>query len=127
MAPLAIGYCLILLLFLGLPRRRANPALETDAVRTRRTASVLGLVHLAALIIPLVAVRAVVSPRAEIAMWVGLALTSRSIIAVLTVTSLTIIGYAYRLTEEERVLMSWMSERYRAYAARTKRLVPFVW
>lgn len=185
MTPLMIGYFLILLLFLGLPRRRANPALRTDAARTRRTGSVLGVVHLVALFLPLVAMWADVGPRAtigvawtgvasmcaglflqrwaqrslgasftlalqsaenqalcnhgpyrfirhpaylaQIAMWVGLALTGRNIIAALIVAGLAAGAYAYRLTEEERVLTANMGERYRAYTAQTKRLLPFIW
>ena len=185
MTPLMIGYFLILLLFLGLPRRRANPALRTDAASTRRTGSVLGVVHLVALFLPLVAMWADVGPRAtigvawmgvasmcaglflqrwaqrslgssftlalqsaedqaicshgpyrlirhpaylaQIAMWIGLALTSRNIVAAWIIAGLTAGAYAYRLTEEERVLIINMGERYRAYMSRTKRLLPFVW
>ena len=64
---------------------------------------------------------------AQIAMWVGLALTGRNIIAALIVAGLAAGAYAYRLTEEERVLTANMGERYRAYTAQTKRLLPFIW
>lgn len=36
-------------------------------------------------------------------------------------------GFAYRIVVEERALVETLGEPYRAYRARTKRLIPFVW
>lgn len=36
-------------------------------------------------------------------------------------------GFAYRITVEEKALVETLGEPYRAYRARTKRLIPFVW
>lgn len=36
-------------------------------------------------------------------------------------------GFAYRISVEERALVETLGEPYRAYCARTKRLIPFVW
>lgn len=64
MAPLVIGYCLALLLFLGLPwSSRVNSALRTDEVRTRRTSSALGIAHLIALLVPVAAALTEFGPR----------------------------------------------------------------
>lgn len=36
-------------------------------------------------------------------------------------------GFAYRISIEEKALVETLGEPYRAYRARTKRLIPFVW
>jgi protein-S-isoprenylcysteine O-methyltransferase Ste14 len=36
-------------------------------------------------------------------------------------------GFAYRISIEEKALAETLGEPYRAYRARTKRLIPFVW
>lgn len=76
MAPLLIGYALTLLFFLGLPwSRRRNPSLRTDEVRTRRTSSVLGIVHLSALLLPVTAALTRAGPRVAPAVaWAAVAL-----------------------------------------------------
>jgi protein-S-isoprenylcysteine O-methyltransferase Ste14 len=45
--------------------------------------------------------------------------------ALIGLTSLA--GFLFRLFVEERALAETIGEPYRAYMARTKRLVPFIW
>ena len=186
MAPLVIGYCLALLLFLGLPcSSRVNSSLRTDEVRTRRTSNVLGIVHLIALLAPVAAALTEFGPRvapwvawtaaaimlaglmlqrwaqhslgknftlalqsaenqhictrgpyrlirhpaylAQILIWDGLAWTSRSIIAGITIAALAVAAYVYRLSEEGKVLVNSLGAKYQAYAGKTKRLFPYLW
>lgn len=186
MLPLLIGYGLALALFLGLPwSRRMNPALKTDAARTRRTAMVLGFAHLAGLTVPLAAFLSGVGPRvgpgvswaavlvmaaslclqrwaqhslgtcftlalqcgerqpvcnegpyrwvrhpaysAQILFWCALGLASGSITAAALVGAVAVPAYAYRLGEEERMLVSALGSRYAAYTKETRRLIPFLW
>lgn len=56
---------------------------------------------------------------------VGLALGNAVSLACLLAAILP--GFAYRITVEEKALVETLGEPYRAYRARTKRLIPFVW
>lgn len=56
---------------------------------------------------------------------VGLALGNAISFACLVVAILP--GFAYRIVVEEKALLETLGEPYRAYRARTKRLIPFVW
>ena len=40
---------------------------------------------------------------------------------------LTFVGIRYRIHVEEKALLEDLGDRYRAYAANHKRLIPFVW
>ena len=64
---------------------------------------------------------------AQVLFWIALATTSRSVLATVAVGAMAIAGYAYRIHAEERVLIEALGVRYTAYAARTKRLVPWLW
>lgn len=82
MAPVLIGYALTLLFFLGLPwASRRNPALTTDELGTRRTSSVLGIVHLSALILPLAAALSHLGPRfAPAIAWTAVAVMTAALL-----------------------------------------------
>jgi len=56
---------------------------------------------------------------------VGLALGNAVSLSCLLVASLA--GFGYRIHVEEKALVEALGEPYRAYRARTKRLIPFVW
>jgi protein-S-isoprenylcysteine O-methyltransferase Ste14 len=56
---------------------------------------------------------------------VGLALGNAVSFACLLAASLA--GFGYRIAVEEKALIETLGEPYRAYSARTKRLIPFVW
>ncbi|NUR70414.1 MAG: isoprenylcysteine carboxylmethyltransferase family protein [Hamadaea sp.] len=45
----------------------------------------------------------------------------------LALTAITWCGLAYRIHVEERALASAMGDRYRAFAAARKRIIPFIW
>ena len=56
---------------------------------------------------------------------IGLALGNAVSLACLLVAVLA--GFGYRIHVEEKALLEALGEPYRAYRARTKRLIPFVW
>jgi protein-S-isoprenylcysteine O-methyltransferase len=56
---------------------------------------------------------------------IGLSMGYVSTAALIGLTSLA--GFLFRLFVEERALAETIGEPYRAYMARTKRLVPFIW
>jgi protein-S-isoprenylcysteine O-methyltransferase Ste14 len=56
---------------------------------------------------------------------VGLALGNW--LAIIAAAAPTLIGFTLRLLSEERVLVRELGEPYRAYMARTRRLIPGVW
>src|SRR2546421_720294 len=47
-------------------------------------------------------------------------------VGVVIATLLSIVGYGYRVRVEERALTTTLGDTYRAYAASTKRFIPFV-
>ncbi|MDQ6799848.1 MAG: isoprenylcysteine carboxylmethyltransferase family protein [Acidobacteriota bacterium] len=55
----------------------------------------------------------------------GFALGSWLSLAIIAITS--IIGFGYRIRVEEQALIGHFGDRYRSYAARTKRLVPGIY
>jgi protein-S-isoprenylcysteine O-methyltransferase Ste14 len=56
---------------------------------------------------------------------VGLALTNwASLISLLTIT---IIGYMYRINIEEQALVETLGDAYREYMHHTHRLIPYIW
>ena len=57
---------------------------------------------------------------------VAVPLALGSWVGVVIATLLSIVGYAYRVRVEERALTSTLGDAYRAYAASTKRFIPFV-
>jgi protein-S-isoprenylcysteine O-methyltransferase len=58
--------------------------------------------------------------------WFGSRLALNWLVAIATAIALVAV-YAYRIRAEEQMLGEQFGEQYRAYQARTKRLVPFVW
>lgn len=61
-----------------------------------------------------------------IVLCIGIALTFRSVFYVLLIPSM-IFGLTRRMAVEERFMVEHFGEEYRAYMARTKRLVPGLW
>lgn len=64
---------------------------------------------------------------AQIILWIGLGLTSQSLWAPGVTAVVAIAGYAYRIREEERMLLAVFGDKYESYAAARKRLVPLIW
>jgi len=62
----------------------------------------------------------------SILVWAGSRLAVNWIVAAATALGLVLV-YAYRIHAEERMLVEHFGDAYRAYAARTWRLLPFVW
>lgn len=62
-----------------------------------------------------------------IIMWVGLAFTSASGLAIIVVVVLFSAVYSYRIKNEEAMLSTTFGPAYDQYKRRTKRLIPFVY
>lgn len=64
---------------------------------------------------------------AQMVFWFGFALATRNawVIAVVVVADLAV--YLHRIRVEERLLLTTVGDAYRAYAARTRRLLPGIW
>lgn len=60
-------------------------------------------------------------------MALGLSVGYSSLIGLIAILVLLLPGLAYRMKVEERLLILQFGEDYRAYALKTKRLMPFVW
>ena len=60
-------------------------------------------------------------------MAIGIGLSLRYALAPVFAGGFSLVAYALRIRVEERALAEGIGEPYRAYMARTKRLVPFVW
>ena len=58
---------------------------------------------------------------------IGIGLSLRFALAPLIIGATHLLGYSIRMAVEERALAEGIGEPYRAYMARTKRLIPFVW
>jgi len=58
--------------------------------------------------------------------FIGLGLALQSLAAVLTLIVLFIIAYGFRISVEEKALISELGEPYVDYKKRTKRLIPYV-
>ncbi|HLX33611.1 MAG TPA: isoprenylcysteine carboxylmethyltransferase family protein [Candidatus Limnocylindrales bacterium] len=61
---------------------------------------------------------------ASLGVWVGAALAFHSAIAAIAVAILLGVAYAWRIRNEERMLEASFGDAYRAYAARTARVLP---
>ena len=57
----------------------------------------------------------------------GVALALGNEISLVSIMAPTLLGFGYRIHVEEKALLETIGEPYRAYCARTKRLIPFVW
>jgi protein-S-isoprenylcysteine O-methyltransferase Ste14 len=57
----------------------------------------------------------------------GLGLASANWVALAAMTLIPLAGFLLRIRTEEKALMATLGDRYRSYAAHTKRLVPLVW
>ena len=57
---------------------------------------------------------------------IGIGLSLRFAAAV-TIGVTSFLGYWIRIAVEERALADAIGEPYRAYMARTRRLIPFIW
>lgn len=60
-------------------------------------------------------------------MTLGVAIGYSSLIGLAAVPVLLLPGLAYRMKVEERLLIEQFGEEYRAYALKTRKLIPFVW
>ena len=63
----------------------------------------------------------------DILMWSGAAFTTLNWIAFAGLTLAALLAYGYRIRVEEAMLQETLGDPYRAYMARTWRLVPFVY
>jgi protein-S-isoprenylcysteine O-methyltransferase Ste14 len=64
---------------------------------------------------------------AAVLIFLGIALALTNWASLLVILATVTIVYGYRIRVEEAALLSTLGDSYRAYMARTKRLVPFVW
>ena len=64
---------------------------------------------------------------AGIMMVVGVAIALGTWFGALVGLALTALGYAYRVSVEERALVETLGEPYRSYMARTKRFIPHIY
>ena len=60
-------------------------------------------------------------------MALGLCLGYASLIGLIAIPVLLLPGLAYRMMVEERLLTEQFGDAYRAYALKTRQLIPFVW
>ena len=58
---------------------------------------------------------------------IGIGLTLGYAATVLVIAATSLLAYAIRIRVEEQALAETIGEPYRAYMARTKRMVPFLW
>ena len=56
----------------------------------------------------------------------GFGLVFANWLSLLLIMIFAVIGYAYRITVEERVLLAELGDPYRLYMKRTRRIIPFV-
>jgi protein-S-isoprenylcysteine O-methyltransferase len=63
----------------------------------------------------------------DILLWSGAAFTTLNWIAFVVVTLAAFLAYSYRIHVEDLMLKQTLGGPYRAYAARTKRLIPFIY
>lgn len=59
-------------------------------------------------------------------MWIGIGLALGNWASVALLAAMSALTYGYRVRVEERALVATIGEPYRAYMARTRRFVPFV-
>ncbi|MDP2990750.1 MAG: isoprenylcysteine carboxylmethyltransferase family protein, partial [Kiritimatiellota bacterium] len=60
-------------------------------------------------------------------MTLGVVIGYSSLIGMIAIPILLLPGLAYRMKVEERLLIEQFGEEYRAYALKTRQLIPFVW
>ena len=58
--------------------------------------------------------------------FLGFALVLGNWLSLLIIAIFTAIGYGYRISVEEKALVTGLGDAYRAYMKRTKRIIPFV-
>ena len=63
----------------------------------------------------------------DIALWLGAALASRSLIILGLVAAIVLFAYVTRIAAEEQMLLAAFGDDYRSYAKRSWRLIPFVY
>jgi len=63
---------------------------------------------------------------AGILMSIGVAVTLGTWLGAVVGAACTVLGYAYRVSVEERALVATLGDSYRDYARKTKRFIPFV-
>jgi protein-S-isoprenylcysteine O-methyltransferase len=63
----------------------------------------------------------------DILLWSGAAFTTLNWVAFVIVTLAAFLAYNYRIHVEETMLQETLGAPYRAYAAHTKRLIPFIY
>jgi protein-S-isoprenylcysteine O-methyltransferase len=59
--------------------------------------------------------------------WLGAGLATANWAVALAIALLMVVAYSYRIAAEEAMLLGAFGDRYREYAARTWRLVPYVY
>lgn len=59
--------------------------------------------------------------------FIGYGLVMRNWASLLLISAPIFVAFLYRINVEERVLVQALGDRYRAYSARTKRLIPFIY
>ncbi len=59
--------------------------------------------------------------------FVGFGLVLRNWMSLLALVIPILVAFLYRINVEERALLDAIGDRYRAYASRTKRLIPFLY
>lgn len=59
-------------------------------------------------------------------LWIGIGLALGNWVSLLILTLTVIAAYGYRVRAEERALLATIGEPYRAYMARTRRFIPFL-
>lgn len=62
-----------------------------------------------------------------LAMWIGAALATGSVIILLIVVAASGFAYAYRIRSEEAMLVQALGDQYESYRAKTWRLIPLVY
>lgn len=60
-------------------------------------------------------------------LWLGAALATHNLIAVVCVPLVILAAYVYRIQQEEAMLRASLGEPYLTYMSRTRRLIPFVY
>ena len=63
----------------------------------------------------------------SILFWIGLALSWQSYIVPLTLGILVVAAYLYRISSEEKMLLTVFGTEYKKYMTHTKKLLPFIY
>jgi protein-S-isoprenylcysteine O-methyltransferase Ste14 len=58
---------------------------------------------------------------------IGIALTMANVYSLIIIPLAAFVGYLYRMHAEEALLLSELGDAYRAYSARTARIIPWVY